>query len=332
MVNFVIIFINICEVEINGTVIRIEKDYFVSESESRNIYRCTLKGKFKKDFHMKKDKQYALDIAVVGDFVEFTPNDAKSGVIHMILPRNNYISRKAPKIKGSGYRGERLEQVISANIDRLVIVSSIFEPVFNYRVIDRFLVAAESSHIESIIVLNKMDLDQARLAEEFIAAYREIGYTVIPASIIDKRGIKEIKEEVRNKKTIFWGQSGVGKSSLINALYPNLNLGTGEISSFNQKGKHTTVTSTMIPTEEGTYIIDTPGIREIDPFGIQKQDLGHYFIDFLPYINACKFSTCTHNHEPGCAVEQAVNDEKIFDFRYESYLRLLETIEQDILF
>ncbi|MHC1738642.1 MAG: ribosome small subunit-dependent GTPase A [Ignavibacteriaceae bacterium] len=315
-----------------GTIIRIEKDYFVSDNAGTDVYRCTLRGKFKKDFHMKKEKQYALDIVVVGDSVEFSVNKDNSGVIEKILPRKNYISRKAPKIKGSSYGGSRLEQVIAANIDALVIVSSLIEPVFNYRVIDRFLVAVESSHIEPVIVINKMDLDTDNLGDDFINAYRDIGYTVIPASTVDNRGIDELKLMLKNKKTIFWGQSGVGKSSVINTLYPGLDLVIGEISSFNQKGKHTTVTSTMIPAEEGTFIIDTPGIREIDPFGIRKQDLGHYFIDFLPYINACKFSTCTHNHEPDCAVEQAVRDGEIHDFRYESYLRLLETIEEDMNF
>lgn len=269
---------------------------------------------------------------VVGDYVDFSINKDNSGVIEKILLRKNYISRKAPKIKGSSYRGERLEQIIAANIDALVIVSSLFEPVFNYRVIDRFLTAAESSHIDPVIVINKMDLDSENLADDFINAYRDIGYTVIPVSTVNNSGIEELKLLLKDKKTIFWGQSGVGKSSIINTLYPGLDLQIGEISAFNQKGKHTTVTSTMIPAEEGTYIIDTPGIREIEPFGIRKQDLGHYFIDFLPYINECKFSTCTHNHEPDCAVERAVSENKIHDFRYESYLRLLETIEEDMFF
>jgi len=131
---------------------------------------------------------------------------------------------------------------------------------------------------------------------------------------------------------LFWGHSGVGKSSLLDKLFPQLNLETGVISSFTDKGTHTTVTSIMLEVEKGTFIIDTPGVREIDPYGIRKEDLGHYFTEFAEFINNCKFSTCTHHHEPGCAVIKAVENHKISYERYESYLRILDTIEEDIIF
>jgi len=137
---------------------------------------------------------------------------------------------------------------------------------------------------------------------------------------------------LKGKINLFWGHSGVGKSSLFNSLYPSLNLKVGLISSFNQKGKHTTVTNYLIKVEKDTYIIDTPGIREIDPYGIHRRDLGHYFKEFSEFTSGCKFSTCTHNHEPGCMVIEAVQSGKISEIRYNSYLRILETIEDDIIF
>jgi ribosome biogenesis GTPase len=291
-----------------------------------------LKGKFKNDFKLKRNKLYKTDIAVVGDFVDFENADENSGVISKIEIRENYISRKSPKIKGAGYRGERLEQVIAANIDSLFIISSVVLPYFNNKVIDRFLVTAESSGIKPYIIINKTDLDEENLIDDWAAIYENIGYKVFRSSVINNSGIDAIKKTLVNKKNLFWGQSGVGKSSIINKMFPDLNLGVGEISNFTDKGKHTTVTSIMIEADNDTFIIDTPGVREIDPFGIRKEDLGHYFIEFSDFALDCRFNTCTHLHEPGCAVIEAVEKEKISPERYDSYLRILETIEQDIVF
>ena len=281
---------------------------------------------------LKKEKLYKTDIAVVGDFVEFENADKNSGVIDKIEKRENYISRKSPKIKGAGYRGERLEQVIAANIDSLFIISSVILPYFNNKVIDRFLVTAESSGIKPYIIINKTDLDQENLIDEWAEIYENIGYKVFKSSVVDNSGIDEIRKSLAGKKNLFWGQSGVGKSSIINKIYPGLDLGVGEISNFTDKGKHTTVTSIMIEAEKDTFIIDTPGVREIDPYGIRKEDLGHYFIEFPDFALDCRFNTCTHLHEPGCAVIEAVEKGQISPERYDSYLRILETIEQDIVF
>ncbi len=144
--------------------------------------------------------------------------------------------------------------------------------------------------------------------------------------------MQELKKLFQEKKNLLWGQSGVGKSSILNKMYPELNLNIGDISNYTDKGKHTTVTSTMLETEPDTYIIDTPGVREIDPFGIRKEDLCHYFIEFSDFLINCRFNTCIHLHEPGCAVIEAVEKGKISTERYDSYLKILETIEQDILF
>ena len=291
-----------------------------------------LRGKFKKDYNLKKDKLYLTDIAVVGDVVEFDLNKDGTGSIFRIDERRNYLSRKSPRLKGAGYRGERLEHVVAANIDELYIVSSVYNPDFNNKVIDRFLVTGESSKINVNIIINKMDLDTDNLVGEWLELYKSLGYKVYTTSAKKETGMKALKSDLTNKISLFWGHSGVGKSSLLNKLFPSLNLKTGIISSFTDKGKHTTVTAEMIQVETGTWIIDTPGIREIEPYGMRSEDLCHYFPEFLPYINDCRFNTCTHNHEPGCAVLAAVENEIISPIRYESYLRMLETVEDDIIF
>jgi ribosome biogenesis GTPase len=281
---------------------------------------------------MKKDKLYLIDIAAVGDYVDYDLNEDGTGSIYSIEKRDNYISRKAPKIKGSSYRGERLEQIVASNIDNFFIITSIFAPEFNNKVIDRFLVIGESAKLNCFIVINKEDLDQENLLSEWEKIYSIIGYKVIRTSAKTHIGMDKLKELFNGKKNILWGQSGVGKSSILNKIYPGLNLKTKLISTFNEKGTHSTVTSTMFKVDKNTFVIDTPGIREIEPYGIRKEDLGHYFREFLPYIKSCKFNTCTHFHEPECAVIRAVEEEEIFPERYDSYLKLLDTIEQDIIF
>jgi ribosome biogenesis GTPase len=307
------------------------KDYYLID-DSGNEIRCSLRGKFKKEFGLKADKLYQIDIAAVGDIVEYVLNEDGSGVIYKILPRRNHLSRKVPKLKGSGTRGERLEQVVAANVDNLVIVMSRKLPEFNNRYLDRLIVAGESSHISIIIIINKSDLKNENVLDKWIDLYSGIGYKVFETSVKMRTGIDELKNYLEGSVNLFWGQSGVGKSSLVNALYPHLNLKTGEISASTSKGRHTTVTSLLKKVSSNTFIIDTPGIREIDPYGIKKEDLGHFFVEFGQFVNLCKFNTCTHHHEPGCAVIEAVNGDMISKERYKGYLNLLETIEDDMNF
>lgn len=294
--------------------------------------RCSLRGKIKKEYELKGDKLYSIDIAAVGDNVEYEMNMDGTGVISEILPRRNHISRKAPKIKGASTRGERLEQIIACNIDNLIIVSSWNKPKFNNRLIDRLIVAGESSHINIIIVINKIDLDKLNEVTYWSDLYKGINYKVIESSVVKSEGLDNLASCVNGKVNLFWGQSGVGKSSLLNEIYPRLKLKVGEISNFSSKGKHTTVTSLMKRVEEDTFIIDTPGMREIDPYGIRKEDLGHYFVEFSKFQNECRFNTCTHYHEPNCAVINAVEKGLINSERYKSYLNILESIESDMNF
>lgn len=259
-------------------------------------------------------------------------NDDGTGVVYEILKRKNHLSRKAIKTRGASYRGERLEQVIASNIDNIFIITSTLEPDFNNKTLDRFLVSCESSHINASIIINKTDLAEEISVKKWADLYKNIGYNVLLTSAINLTGLDNLLQLLQGKKNLFWGQSGVGKSTLLNLLYPNINLKVGEISSYTSKGTHTTVTTLMIYVGDETYIIDTPGVREIDPFGIRKEDLGHYFKEFKNINDDCRFNTCTHHHEPDCAIIKALENGKISYERYDSYLRILNTVENDINF
>lgn len=213
-----------------------------------------------------------------------------------------------------------------------MIITSVSNPKFNNRLLDRILVAAESSKINPIIVINKIDLEDSEFYEEWYELYNEIGYQVFLTSVTGNIGLFELKDRLMGNVNLFCGQSGVGKSSILNGLYPKLNLKVGDVSAVTQKGRHTTVSAVLKHVDNETVVIDTPGIREFAPYGIEKHDLAHYFIEFLPYINECKFNTCTHYHEPGCAVVEAVDNGEIDVQRYYSYLNLLETIEDETVY
>ena len=298
--------------------------------ENNEFVRCSLRGKFKNDLKFKKDKLLLTDIAVVGDRVDVQLNEGGGGVIESISERKSFLSRKAPKIKGAGFKGERLEQVIASNLDALYIIVSVDQPAFNNKTLDRFLIVGESAGLKTRIVLNKTDLIIVDEFDEIISLYESIGYEVLPCSTKTGKGIDELKNSCAGKTSLFWGSSGVGKSSILTAMYPALDLESRTISTFHNKGKHTPVTVWMHHAEPGTYIIDTPGVREIETYGIKKEDLGHYFPEFVQFINECKYNTCTHNHEPGCAVVRAVEEEIISPERYDSYLRILATTKDEI--
>jgi len=321
---------------IQGTISKIDgRTYSVIIGGNAREVICSLRGRLNHDFRMKRDKRFALDVAVVGDDVEVLMQQDGSGVITEVLPRKNFLSRKAAKIKGAGYRGERLEQIICSNLSKFYIIVSVDFPLFNNKTLDRFLVTGEVNKLDTSIIVNKMDLNSGGIMEEFIELYREIGYEVFPVSTKSKKGLKQLYSSLLGNRSAFWGNSGVGKSSLLNALFSDLNLVVGDISFSTNKGKHTTVNVSMFSFEEEnnvTQVIDTPGIREIEPYGVKKEDLGHYFPDFVSFINKCKYNTCTHEHEPGCAVAEAVENGFIDPMRYDSYLKLLETIESDMFF
>jgi len=243
------------------------------------------------------------------------------------MERDNFFSRKAPRLKGTSGKGERLEQIFAANLDNIVIITSADKPIFNNGLTDRIIVAAESSNINVKIVINKSDIGSIVEIEDWKEIYESCGYQVLVTSVVSNSGLYELKESLTNSSNLFCGQSGVGKSSLLNGLFPKLEFKVGEVSESSNKGKHTTVASILKKVDNDTIIIDSPGIREFAPFGLKNEDLGHYFVDMLPYINDCRFNTCTHQHEPGCAVIEAVESEAIAVERYYSYLNILENLE-----
>lgn len=311
-----------------GIVSRIEsKDYYVLY-ENKEI-RCVLRGKLKLEAEWKKDKLLYTDLIVVGDIVDFQLLSDGTGIIEEIPERKNYLSRKAPFIKGVSEKGRRFEQIIAANVDYTFCVTSVAKPPFNNRVLDRMIVTAESCETIPIIIMNKIDLNKKKKKNFWYDLYTTLGYKVIKTSTITGEGIDEIKKIIKGKTSVFIGHSGVGKSSIMNKLDSRINQKVVEISEAWNKGKHVTVTAQLFQIDDNTYVIDTPGVREIEPFGLSREDITHYFKEIAFFAKDCRFNTCTHTHEPDCKVKEALEEGIIPEERYISYLRLVETLEED---
>ncbi|MFW5711368.1 MAG: ribosome small subunit-dependent GTPase A [Spirochaetota bacterium] len=276
-------------------------------------YQCRIKGKI-----LRQDEK-AYNPLAPGDVVDFEPDAHTSdeGLIIRRKVRENSLVR--------WNRKRRALQTVAANLDLLVVVASVKNPPFRPRFIDRVLIAAEE--IPSVIVLNKMDLGCDAGVGERILDFRRMGYEVIETSVTTGQGIDVLSEKVTGRLTAFFGQSGVGKSSLLNRLFPGVNLQVGEISQKYDRGRHTTKNARLYEYADN-YFIDTPGIRQIE-LGIDSPDiLDGYFRDFLPHIGKCEFQPCSHLHEPGCAVRAAVESHAIHPDRYESYARIYYELEE----
>lgn len=285
---------------------------FTVTSEGRS-YLCRIKGKI-----LREDSRSYNPLAP-GDEVEFVPDahSEREGRILKRLPRRNSLVR--------WNRKRQTLQTIAANVDLLIIVSSAKNPPFRPRFIDRVLVGAHD--IPTLILLNKSDLGIEEAVEERLEDYRRIGFDSMPCSSLTGAGISELEEAVRGKVCVYFGQSGVGKSSLINRLYPGLELEVGDVSMKYDRGRHTTKNARLIEHELGT-VIDTPGIRQIELALEGPENLDAYFPDFLPYIGKCSFQPCSHLHEPDCAVREAVEAGGIHPDRYESYVRMYSELEE----
>lgn len=311
-----------------GIVSRIEsKDYYVFYNNTE--IRCLLRGKLKLEAEWKKNKLLYTDLIVVGDIVDFQLLSDGTGIIEEIPERKNYLSRKAPFIKGVSEKGRRFEQIIAANVDYTFCVTSVAKPPFNNRVLDRMLVTAESCETIPIIIMNKIDLNKKKKKDFWYDLYKTLGYKVIKTSTITGEGIDEIKKIIKGKTSVFIGHSGVGKSSIMNKLDSRINQKVAEISEAWNKGKHVTVTAQLFQIDDNTYVIDTPGVREIEPFGLSREDITHYYKEIAFFAKGCRFNTCTHTHEPDCKVKEALEEGIIPEERYISYLRLVETLEED---
>jgi len=239
------------------------------------------------------------------------------GVIEEILPRETQLSRRRP-----GYAD--VEQVIVANPDQAVYILAVREPTPHLRLLDRLLVIAENNDLPALICANKIDLlEDAAEARRLFAAYEEIGYRVIYTSAHTGEGVEQLSRELRNKTSVLCGPSGVGKSSLLNSIQPDLGLAVHELSDSTGKGRHTTVAVQLWPLRGGGYVADTPGLREAGFWDIAPEELAWHFVEMRPFLSNCRFSSCTHTHEPACAVKAAVQSQAISEARYDSYCRLL---------
>ena len=290
--------------------------------ESGQVRMCEVRGRLL--------QERGVDTLVaVGDRVWIEPEGDRHGRIEQVDERTSVLSRQHPGVSVPA------EDVILANPDQVLVVFSAAQPEPHLRMVDRFLVIAEANELPAVICVNKVDLVDGRDVREVFGLYEDIGYRVIYASADTGEGVDELKEILIDAITVFSGPSGVGKSSLLNAIYPDLDIHVGDLREVLGKGRHTTRAARMyaLPLGTTTFVADTPGIRELGLYDIDPQDLGFYFVEFVPFIHDCRFPNCTHDHEPDCAVRDAVQRGDIAPGRYDSYLRLLHgeepTIEMD---
>lgn len=299
----------------DGIVVKSTGSWYEVMKPSGEIINCRLKGKFR----LQGLKH--TNPVTVGDKInyEMEPN-SENGVIYSIEPRKNYIIRKSSNLS-------KQTHIIASNIDQAILMVTIAFPTTSLGFIDRFLVTAEAYHIPTTIIFNKVDLCTNGLEDvlqETIDLYhKKVGYAYLKTSVNDKIGLNEVKELLQNKTTLVAGHSGVGKSSLLNAIEPNLNLRTGIISKTSFNGQHTTTFAQMHPLSFGGFIIDTPGIREFGVVDLNNVELSHYFKEMKPFIGKCKFNNCQHIHEPQCAVLEALEAGQIPTERYQSYLSIM---------
>jgi len=303
-----------------GLIIRAKSGFYTVKADE-GYYLCHLRGRLKRGPRLG-------DIAAIGDWVKFTPleetlahsmNDYPlkgKGIIEEIEERQRMLSRLAPTPKGE------YQQIIIANPDQMVLVFACSQPAPRFGMIDRFLVIAEKHNIAPLLVINKVDLLPHPEIDELFSVYRIIGYSVIYTSTKTGQGIDQLKSALINKISVFVGPSGVGKSSLLNAIQPNLGQAVCEISHATQKGKHTTVERQLFPLSAGGFVADTPGLKALALWDIQPEELDGYFPEMRTRVADCTYKDCSHIDEPDCAIRAAVESGEIHPRRYQSYLRL----------
>ena len=295
-----------------GLVIHARGSYYeVLPADGEQVVLCLMRGRLKKDKRL-------TDLVVAGDHVRWRPLGAKRGAIEEVLPRETVLSRPRPRLSG-------VEDVIIANLDQAVFIFSVCEPEPNLRLLDRLLVVAEHNDLPAVICANKVDLLEAdEDPAELFGVYEAIGYPVIYTSADTGQGVDTLRGQLRGRLSVLTGPSGVGKTSLLNAIQPELGLATHQVSYATGKGRHTTVAVHLFPLEEGGFVADTPGLREMGLWEIEPHMLDWLFPEFRPFLGLCRFSSCAHLAEPACAVIAAVEAGAIDLQRYDSYCRLRE--------
>lgn len=304
-------------------VIRNTGSWYVAldQSTGKEI-NCKIKG----NFRLKGIR--TTNPVAVGDVVDVTVNSDGTGFITAIHPRRNYIIRRASNLSKESH-------ILATNLDYAVLVATLAHPTTSTTFIDRFLATAEAYRVEAILVINKIDMltdpEDCELLDAVCYLYRSIGYKVITLSAKTGDGVDALKEAIQGKISLFSGNSGVGKSSLINTLIPGLDLKTAEISDIHDTGMHTTTFSEMfrLPGDSGGWIIDTPGVRGFGTIEMTRQEVSHYFPEIFETGRDCRYGDCTHTGEPGCAVRQALEENLIAQSRFNSYLSILDDIDPD---
>lgn len=305
---------NECNMSI-GRVIKSTGSWYDVQDGDGCVHQCRLRGK------IRLNGIRTTNPVAVGDNVNFEKErDKETCVIDKILPRNNVIIRKSVNLSKESH-------IIAANIDLAILVATIAQPRTSTGFIDRFTVTAEAYHIPVVIVFNKCDIydeSQIAAAEELMAVYNGIGYESFMISAKTGQNCDRLVSLMKDKVCLFSGHSGVGKSALVNKLDPNLNVRVGEISDVHEKGKHTTTYAQMFRLEFGSYIIDTPGIKEFGLFDLEKETLAQRFPEMRALMHECRFNNCTHLHEPYCAIKEAVDNHVIADWRYVNYCNMMD--------
>lgn len=303
-----------------GIVLKSTGSWYEVEAEDGTFWNCKLKGNF------KITGIRSTNPIVVGDEVNFEKQkDGQTALINTIFERKNCIVRKATKLS-------KRTHIIATNVDQALLMVTLAAPRTSTGFIDRFLVTAEAYNIPTRIIFNKTDLFDEAWQEYFLElkqVYENIGYPVIGCSTLKEENLPIIKEWMQDKKSLIVGHSGVGKSTLINKLEPSLHLKTQQISLVHFKGIHTTTFAQMHKLSFGAHIIDTPGIKEFGLVDFKKEELSHFFPEMYAIIDQCQFNNCTHEHEPGCAVKEAVEKNEIASFRYINYLNMLNNVIED---
>ena len=292
----------------SGRVLRVHGLISTVVDDSGEEFQCATRGLLKT---LSTDQRH---VVVAGDRVLFRPGDGSEGMIQRVEPRRGVLRRTS----------QGRQHVIVANVDQLVIVTSAVEPVLKPNLIDRLIVSAEQVGLVPVICVNKVDLVDPADLQPLVGVFGQMGYVVLLASAATGQNVGTLRRILSGRQSVLAGQSGVGKSSLLNVVDPQLHLRVGRISQENSKGRHTTTTSQLLPLASGGYVVDTPGIRQFQLWDVSAEEVAGFFRDLRPYVHRCRFPDCTHTHEAECAVKDAVADGRLDARRYESYCQLAE--------